>query len=761
MVYESLRNELNYRYSLNDITAVYAIRASEHNPWVIDRLQLINAYYDSLPRVLIIDFGSSDIYADQINNICNRVGFEYKFINDSGVFSPGIARNIGFSFVQTPLVIFNDIDCFSSPDFFESLVKASNDFELSKYFDRMINLPVYHLTESATSNIEKYLTKDKNLISKLFVNSLFSERQTCCDFIAPYSNVFLCRTDLFSYIGGYDERFRGHGSEDFEFLIRYSIYSGRYPQPQEFDKDFYSPIRDSFYKDLKRYKGFRRLFEALSFEAETYGLKVAHLFHSKPEEMSWFKKNDWKRETFSTSVTQYLNNKKNLLNLDWIPREKKLLVLVNHDDHLNFIYVLRNAGFKIEYLDLTNKQNQIDLIKKIDHGYYDAVCMFNPYMKSHVDLYLYFSYAKNNGVKTIVIERGALPDSWYYADDMAYIDPNYDDLDINSVEIENQLKIDDYFEMIRKGTFTLEANGNYSETYYKYRLLLSISNKKKFFVPLQLSDDSAVTKFVGELNTYEIFLVDLKKMISDNKNVIFIIKKHPLSNTDNLLSELTSELHDNLFICDDSDNVHALIETADATLCYNSGVGLLALMHKKPVFTVGRSFYTKNNLKLAIPISLPSDAIDKFNQLNGEYSTDIHKFIHWLVEKKYSFYKSTSVIKDFGDRKSHGYINSKFYKFNYENFKIASLNINFDYPFSLMSYGSAKLDIKVGIDQQLKDTGNKIKTLDFVESQLITKEIKATESRIIMKKISKLLNNPKSFFADSKFPLLKRFSSIF
>lgn len=769
-MYDSLNYSINENYSLSDITAVYAVRATEYNPWVIERVNLIKNYYNDLPHVLIVDFGSEDEYSSQIKNICQNNGFEYQYISDSGVFSAAIARNIGFSFVKTKLVFFNDIDCFSGPDLFCNLVNAANDFELSKYFDRMINLPVYHLTEDVTEKIQNSLEVDKKIISKSINNSIFTRRWKDCEFVAPYSNVFLCRFDLFNYLGGYDERFRGHGSEDFEFLIRYSIYSSRFPLPAELDKDFYAPTRESFYKDSKRYKGFRRIFEALSFEAETYGLRVAHLYHPKPEEMSWVKTNDWKRDAFTEATSAYLNNRKELVNLDWLPRNKRVLALVKHDDHFNYLFVLRNAGYKIDYFDMEKKENQINVIKRIDAGFYDAVCMFNPYMKSHTDLYLYFSYAKNKGVRPIVIERGALPESWYYAEDMAYADSDYDRLNISEVVIEDQSLIESFFERIKSGNFTLESNGSFDETFYKYRLLLSVVDKKKVFIPLQLSDDSAVTLFVGNLKSYEDYIENLREVFNENKDLLFLVKKHPLSK----LSDFQDDLPDNVVICDDSDNIHALIEISDAVICYNSGVGLLALMHRKPVFTVGRSFYSKSHYGLATAVSLPEDAVTIIKSGGGAQQGDIEKFIYWLITKKYSFYKSVSVIRDFGDRKSHGYKSSKFYLVNYDGFSLKSKNLAEDHSFSLISYGAAKLNISLGIDQHQKDlAGKSSKPVTSPVSNVSlapepgAKKIVRPTSELANKnpnssrKIRKLLRNPKGFFGDSKNPILKKMSALF
>ena len=46
-------------------------------------------------------------------------------------------------------------------------------------------------------------------------------------------------------------------------------------------------------------------------------------------------------------------------------------------------------------------------------------------MKSHEQFHPLFVLARECGVKTIVVERGALPGSIYYADDVSYTSPEF------------------------------------------------------------------------------------------------------------------------------------------------------------------------------------------------------------------------------------------------------------------------------------------------------------------------------------------------
>ena len=683
-------------YSHNDITLVFGIRSRDYNPWILERLSLVGNYYNPLPRVIIIDFGSPEEHSAAIQNICQQHGFEYHFVDDTEAFSPAIARNSAVKHVKTPLVFFNDIDCFWTSDFFSKLAHAANVEQLDKYWDRMLNMPVYHLTEDST----KYITDSHDGLSQgnsdmslrmeqTAHRALASWRRQHVDFVAPYSNVFLIRKDYFEHLGGYNETFRGHGSEDFEFLIRYALISKYLPTPAQMDKDFYGPLRDAYYTDLKEYKGYRRLFEVLSAPAELLGLKVLHLHHDKPAVSDWVSKNDWKRSNFNIELDKITKSPWRILEQDWLPRDKRVLVLLKHKDQYEYFLPLRLAGYSIEVL-LPDEQSPESVVDKIQSGYYSAVSIFNPYMKSHESIRPYHELAKKAGIPTIVVERGALPGSWYYASEVAYNDPDYKNqiyLNWNFSEGESESTAALISEL-QAGGITLEKLSDYKETYEKHSLVSALA-KKTIFIPLQLHDDMAVTRYTEGHTSYSEYY-DSVLSICDKieSDTVILIKPHPLS------ASKLSFPNKNVIVCDHSDNVHALIDLSDAVICYNSGVGLLSLIHGKETYTIGNSFYS-HTVGLANKAETLDSAIEA---ITGDHlpkvSLDlVFKFVGWLSIKKYSYFLADSVVKDFGDRKSHGYRNILPKRINIDDFHIDVIPSKSDRAYFKSSYLAAKYNI--------------------------------------------------------------------
>ncbi|MFJ4066620.1 glycosyltransferase [Pseudomonas sp. NPDC089996] len=760
-------------YSHNDITLVFGIRARDYNPWVLERLALVGSYYNPLPKVVIVDFGSPEDQSAKIKEICEQHGFDYQFVEDYETFSPAIARNSAVAHVKTPLIFFNDIDCFWTSDFFAKLAHAANIEQLDQYWDRMLNMPVYHLTEEATTDIAQgYVPEQEaNALMSLKMEqtahrSLASWRRQHVDFVAPYSNVFLIRKDYFEHLGGYNETFRGHGSEDFEFLIRYALISKYLPTPAHLDKDFYGPLRDAYYTELKEYKGYRRLFEVLSAPAELLGLKVMHLHHDKPAVSDWVSKNDWKRSNFNIELEKIMKTPWKILEQDWLPREKKLLVLLKHKDQYEYFLPMRSAGYSIEVL-LPGEHMPERVVDKIENGYYDAVSIFNPYMKSHEAIRPYHELAKKCGIKTIVVERGALPGSWYYAPEVAYNDSDYKTqayLDWSPSQVETEATTALISEL-QGGSSTLEKLSDYQPTYDKHSLVSALA-KKTIFIPLQLHDDMAVTRYteghVSYSDHYDSVLSICDKI--DQDTVVFI-KPHPLS------AYKLEFPQNNVIVCDHSDNIHALIDLSDAVICYNSGVGLLSLVHGKETYTVGNSFYSHSS-GLAKKAADLDEALKAIHDESAEKVSPaaVFQFVGWLAHRKYSYFLADSVVRDFGDRKSHAYKNILPKRLNIDDFHINVTPSKQDRTYFKSSYLAAKYNI------YHKSASNPAATpADVAEPKLapvLTKKPAAdtpvkdhalTNSKEYKKyKLNKKLRTtPYNYFKDAKKPMTRSLRFLF
>lgn len=677
-----------------DISMVLCVRWHDANPWVIDRIALMGEFYAPAPKIIIVDFGSPAPYSTRIQTVCEDKGYSYVRVDDTGVFSLSTARNAGFAAADTPFIYFADPDFFSERNHFGRLVDIINTIDAPRIFDLVLNIPAFHLNEEKTRDFFEASDPDEQsrYLNRLsFYNYFENFDQKAGQFVAPYSNVFLIGARLFSYLGGYDSSFRGHGSEDFEFLLRYGHYARHLPMPSEPTEDRFGPGRMSFFQE-KDYSGFRRLFEALALPAESLGLKTFHLWHPKDQGSDWYKNNDWKRSRFTEATEVYVGKDERLLGIDFLPRTGKLACICKNRHHWGYFVPLRLAGFElVPFFGETDEEISAltDGLTKAD---YAGIAIFNPYMKSHSRFADAVTLARQLGREVVIIERGALPNTVYYADDVSYNSASYRE-DAFGREVFSNAELDAaraYIERLREGSMTLEAMDGYAFTFEKYQGTKQ-AGKPICLIPLQLDDDMAVTQFLKGEQSYHDFAASLARLVEGNPDMTFVIKPHPLS-------KLATLPHtENVVIADRADNIHCLIDHADVVLCYNSGVGLLSLLHGKPTMTLGNAFYNLSSAGYHASSAQEAIASFKSGAVRAPDEALVRRIAAWFVLRKYSEFIATDHIVEFESRKSHGYKDIMITVLRWKEHEIALGRLRQVAPFGRKSYLAARAGVTRGL----------------------------------------------------------------
>jgi len=714
-----------------DITYCLCIRISEVTPWILERLEFCLSYYSPQPEINVVDFGSEDLFAEKIRKICEKYGANYIFENDKEEFSLARARNIAVNNVKTKYFLLSDIDFVFDKNIFADLAKDAERLKMHVYPKRFLTMPICHLEEDETNRFWNSNQKE-NIIRELDYFVSRAEYGKDIEFYTSYSNVFFMSKELFTLVGGYCDKFRGHGSEDFDLMLRIGLICSDLPKPEHLNKDFYGPLKDSFWGD-KYYSGFRRYIEAVMFNNENLGYKAYHLWHPKPQNKGyWTNNNDWKREKFNEVISAYIEKEEKVLEADYLVKDKTCLCLMNDYKNWRYFLPLKYLGYSLKVLSRNNLEEIVEGYKLISEGKVDFICIFNPYMKSHKKYKDLFDFAKKNGVDVSVIERGGLPNSIYYAEQVSYNDDDFKNTELldRKLTIEDITLTKEYINSLVTGLYTLESMETYDETIYKPSIEI-LKFKKSIFIPLQLDDDMAVTFFNENHLKYNDFLDGLEKIIIKNQHIQFVIKPHPLDKKVNRFNyENVTNLND--------ENIHAVIDCVNTVLLYNSGVGLLALAHNKPVYTVGNAYYsfngslTKQIEKLDIIIKdLDNDTLFSLNE------NKIINLFNWLIKEKYSWFTAKDVIKEFNNRKSHAYdfINVEFFNFKGKTW-FSGLNPLFSY--SDRTYLNAMLKI-----ENLKSATS------AVDKKVLKKSDKlASEISPLMRKIRKLKRDPKAFIVD-------------
>lgn len=675
-------------YTVSDITAVFSLRAGADNPWVIERLRLVADHYRPPPKIQVSDFGSEPAYARVVRDICREAGLDYNHVPDHGLYSASAARNRGFEATTTDLVFFCDIDTFGPSSMFADLARTASAIGIDETADIVVNAPIVHLSREDTARFTGETEREarSGVLQRLALETLFRPRDKDADsYVAPYSNNFLIHRRMFSIAGGYDEAFRGHGSEDFEFFIRLHFYTRHLPTPSRLTEDLYGPTSDPFYR-RKEYAGFRRLIEAMSYPAEVLGFRVFHLWHPRAGG-AWRVNNDWRRERLNIVFANYVQREHRLLTVDSIRRSKKALCVCRDPSHWGYFAPLRLAGFELVPLYDDGDATIAAAAEQIYSRGITAFAVFNPYMASNERFRPLLDLAGEHNVRTIVVERGALPGTIYYDDEVAYGSQNFSErafaaADFSASELEDAAV---YVEALRLGAETLEKQDGYATTAQRYAELTA--GRRIIFIPTQLDDDMAVTHFVGDRQSYADFKVSLLGVIAAHPDTLFVVKPHPLSANFHLLPA------ENLIIARREDNIHALIDAAAAVIVYNSGVGLLALLHGKPVISVGNAFYNypgagyrARSLAAAVTIALHAPA--------GPPAAMVTRLAAWFLFRKYSTFIATDAIRDHGHRKSHGYRDIQVTHFRWAGHDIPLGRQRAAFPVSTKSYIWARMGLE-------------------------------------------------------------------
>ena len=300
---------------------------------------------------------------------------------------------------------------------------------------------------------------------------------------------------------------------------------------------------------------------------------------------------------------------------------------------------------------------------------------------------------------------------------------------------------------ICSGCEFLENQESYEVTHSKL-VLLRNSKCPTIFIPLQLEDDMAVTKFTDGYPSYNEFIEQIRESIFANPDIIFAIKRHPLSK--NNISNLMAE---NVVLVDDNTNIHALMDSCKFTIVYNSGVGMLSCIQQKPTFNIGNTYYSASTT-LSNRVSSVEEAIIKIKSKQYHCTTieDAIIFTDWLINEKYSWFSANDIIRDFSDRKSHGYDNIMVELINLDGTIINTGSIRNSYPPSPRSYLNHRITIFPVKNEKVVGK----KPLPKVSEKVVAKE-PLKKSRLF----NKLKKDPYRFCADSKYILIRMARILF
>lgn len=336
-------------------------------------------------------------------------------------------------------------------------------------------------------------------------------------------------------------------------------------------------------------------------------------------------------------------------------------------DYIEFISPTPNDIIKelARYMSIEFETN-ISKIKQSDK----PVLMWNPlsYIRNegHIWKKELYDYCQENNKLIYTVERGALPDTifidkyGFLMNSLSYNQSNWD-IVLNK---EEKFNANNYILNFIDDNSSLEPQSLNRETLSVFQKKYSLNNSDTvIFVPLQVKNDTVMLLWSDWVKDLETFQKIIEQLAQELPNVKFLIKNHPISinHKDSFFSNLP-----NIINVDDA-HYKDCIKYSNAVLTINSGIGLQAMMWKKPVLICGKAFYQFNCLNQKIYNHDELKNIIQFKKFVIPNESRMTAFISYLLDKYYSH----CILQKTGNNSSKiSKINKIIYEAPYSNQKI-------------------------------------------------------------------------------------------
>ncbi|EJD3102661.1 capsular biosynthesis protein [Campylobacter jejuni] len=727
------------------LSIIIPFGTSKERPYIKERVISKASEYksDDLVEYIFVE-GFSSLEHPELKSLIKSKGHRY-FKDEAQqlnkAFSLGQCRNLGIINAKSDVVMPLDVDCVISKKNLENILELIDIKEIDKNPNAFLVLPCVYLNEFGTEFLQGYKL---SLWDNIIIHDMNFDHKLI-KFLTPASSTIVINRFKFLELGGNDQEFVGHGYEDFDLMMRILKNCTEFevmPTNLEFDYRNWS---------FNNYKGFRALFALAGNEACVHGIYLYHLWHIEPNQNRYLDNRELNHQKFYQKLKSY----KNIFDgpdtlIENEAKNRNALVFFQQNSNvyksLRQIMPYFNKMFHVKEYYFFNEDGIFDAKKFLEYlNKYNITHILFP--NSHADekRLEIFKFAREKNLPFIVYDRGALPDSWFFDDKgFNYDSSSYDEKNWNkALNEEQRTKTLAYIEEVLKGEKFLEEQGS-SKGKDKLKRELGLRHKKIFFVPLQVKGDSVLKNFTYEPFLYENFLDILNELATKLllENIVFVVKKHPLS------LSVDKKAYNNLVFTPDNTNLNDLLELCDAVLTLNSGVGVYAILAKKPCIVCANAFYQFTHLNLQAKDE--KELLEHILSISqGKFNFDEEKalrFIHYLRYEFYSFGKS-------------------YYKKSEENGRIYTRVFRIEF-YSLVLFGKKLLDFNSVKKQNYKLNSPIYKPYIYeIKNEKLKGSLKdntsiiATQAKFshfrFYRLFRKFITNPKDFIMDSKKPFMK------
>ena len=571
-------------------------------------------------ETILVDDCSPPSVAEEIKAFCADKGFRYLSTGSKeSNFSLSRARNAGIFAATSDWLFFEDADVVYPAS---TLQRLAQEIELLADTPfNFVSMPTIYLAEGPSESIlaAGFLSERKaaSLVSKMLVESpLVDPKGSHIEHFVPASALILVRKKTAIDVGAYDEAFGSWGGEDRDFIYRLLHANPLLDRPPS----FYATINTNMNK-INEYKGWRALFRIHGDYLAAKGLYAFHLHHPPQR---------WKslastKTNFDLAAQKAAEIAKSNLAIPCTNPDAPpdiILGLNPHTANPQVYSALKNPCVVPENGSVPPAEFARSLIERSPA----RVIFWNPY-GTEWRLAVYRELERQ-GVKTIVCERGALPQTLYFDETLSITSPSYDESKWDRPNTdEEEEAVAAYIDELRFGDAALERQSDRIGASLLRNSLGILPTIKVLFAPLQLETDTVTVHFSKPGRSYQDFVRNLRQLsLRLPTGWVLAYKNHPLSLTK---AEMPSA------ICLDKYHINDALEACDAVTVFNSGTGLLSMAFEKPTYYFGQTFYGIDNVNEPF-ISLPQMR-QSLKDLPIVDSTKVRRFYRYLTKEFYCF----------------------------------------------------------------------------------------------------------------------------
>lgn len=194
-------------------------------------------------------------------------------------------RNIAITQVTTPYVMFLDVDIVTNP---EQILQALNAVKQSSA--QLCMYPCLYLSAKGTRQLS-----EQNIAA--FKQYYYQFKREWILHLAFPSSIIICDIQSVNEIQGFDESYKGHGYEDFDFMLRLFKHKQliEYSAQVVIDEPYMAPMMAT---------GFRALLAKAQLEQLLQPIYFLHAYHSKDKQENYYQLRQQNQMLFLEKFTQ-------------------------------------------------------------------------------------------------------------------------------------------------------------------------------------------------------------------------------------------------------------------------------------------------------------------------------------------------------------------------------------------------------------------------------------------------------------------------